>query len=178
MNASADLFRNESVVTQETMRMCVAGPLDTMHLAAVPIVARLAGQKSEPVADDIPASRLIAGIEAESFDMHAREGQIAISRLYDALILIPAYAPTIRRIPRFKSVKALGSALFVEEGGLVDVRLRSCWLDALRELQNSTFCTAWGVPADIVNDLREIVRRELPRLHDLRERVMTRQGTN
>jgi hypothetical protein len=175
-NLSARAFKDHDPLVRETIHLCVGAPLDTMHLAMWPITVRLTTHPGEPVPDELPVSRQIAGVEAQAFDMHTREGREAIRRFHLELSAIYAYAPIMRRISTHKAIRALGSVLFVVEGGLIDVRFRACWLDALRELQDTSFCSAWGVPPDLVKEVTAIVRHELPRLHDIREQVMFGRG--
>jgi hypothetical protein len=144
-------------------------PVDTMSIAMFP-TSRLFLQTNETqaceiVEDVFPESVEINGFQSEAYDMHEQTGKKAIKAFHTSLS--KSY-PVIAEIPKMKAGKALGSAIFVEEGGLVDQRIMGGDLWELQTVQDTVFLHAYGVPDDHYDEIRKIVRNEIPRLNQKR----------
>jgi hypothetical protein len=144
-------------------------PTDSMGVSLWPLAMMLEGtEEPKTVADDLGETHEIKGLPAATWDMHVSTGKIALKAFYTSLCKV---YPEIKAIPEFGASKALGAVVFVEEGGLVDRRMVSPFLKDLKDWQDRTLCLTYGVPEDLYLPLREIVRKEMPRLNSKREWV-------
>lgn len=144
-------------------------PVDSMSLAFYPTMKLFLEvneqQQIEMVEDVFPPSERIGKFNSEAWDMHSAQGKKALKAFHTSLS--KSY-PVIADIPKTKAVKALGAAVFVEEGGLVDRRILGGELHDLMVAQDTTFLPAYGVPMDHYDEIRKIVRDEIERLNSKR----------
>jgi hypothetical protein len=144
-------------------------PVDSMSQAMFPTTKLFLDindrQEIEIVEDVMPPSVRIGKANSEAWDMHTAAGKKAIKAFYTSL---SKTYPVIAEIPKTKAVKALGAAIFVEEGGLVDRRVLGGALHDLMVAQDTTFLPIYGVPADHYDEIRKIVRNEIERLNSKR----------
>ena len=145
-------------------------PVDTMSLAMFQttrlFLAANEKQEVEVVGDVFPTSIRIGKFKSEAYDMHTQSGKKAIKAFYTSL---KKGYPELGAIDGGKAVKALGAAIFVEEGGLEDQRLLGGDLYDLMEVQDTTFLPAYGVPVEMYDRVRQIVRQEFDRLNGKRK---------
>jgi hypothetical protein len=145
-------------------------PVDSMSQAMFPTTKLfldvLERDKIEIVEDVFPPSERIGKFNSEAWDMHSADGKKAIKAFHTSLS--KSY-PVIAEIPKPKAGKALGAAIFVEEGGLVDRRVLGAELHDLMVAQDTTFLPIYGVPADHYDEVRMIVRTEIERLNSKRK---------
>jgi hypothetical protein len=147
-------------------------PVDTMSFGMLPVAVHALRQPDLTIQDERdswPDSHLVGGVPAEALDLHTRHGGLALKAFYTSLA---AHHLWLTAIPAQAAVKALGAAVFVEEGGLVDRRLTSGSLGILQETQDQALLTAYGVPPDLHQPVRNLVKAELPRLLDKRRWAM------
>jgi hypothetical protein len=140
-------------------------PVDTMSFAVLPTTRLMLDQPDMELVDEQarwPQSTDIMGFPAETFDIHTRMGGLALKALYTSLC---RGHPWLTAIHPQRAARALGSAVFLEEGGLVDRRLTSPALSILQECQDRALMTAYGVPEALHERVRGLVRANLPRLH-------------
>lgn len=146
-------------------------PVDSMSLAFYQttklFLRENEAQLCEIVEDVFPPSVRVGKFLSEAYDMHTQRGKKAIKAFYTSLVN-GGYAE-IKEIPKEKAGKALGSAIFVEEGGLVDRRILGGDLYDLQVAQDTTFLKAYGVPMDHYERVRQIVRQEIERLNSKRK---------
>lgn len=112
-----------------------------------------------------PPTQTINGIDAAAYDIHTRVGRRALSGFYSAQV---AVHPWLAQIGATAAPRALGAALFIEEGGLVDRRITSTALDVVRESQNEALLRGWGVPALTGELVSRLITEQIVRLHNLR----------
>jgi hypothetical protein len=145
-------------------------PVDSMSIAMFPTTKLFLmehEQESLEIVEDVfPPSERIGKFNSEAIDMHTQHGKLALKAFYTSLS--KSY-PVIEEIPKTKAVKALGAAVFVEEGGLVDRRVMGGGLHQLQVAQDTTFLPIYGVPADHYDEVRKIVRSEIERLNQKRK---------
>lgn len=153
----------------DTWLMCALSferRVDTMHNAVWPVVRGLIESGEEIVGeqDSIPEFGEIApGVRPEALDMHNQTGKKAIRAFYTSLKNTKAY-PFLSELDDKAVIPALGSLIFVEEGGLVDWRATSPMLSSLKDYQDHSFCVSSGVPEELLGDFRSMVRNEMDRL--------------
>lgn len=116
--------------------------------------------------DEFPPVVLIGGIPSYALDMHTQVGKKSLAALHTSL---GKDYPEIKAIPREDCVKALGSVVFVLEGGQVSKRLTGRVYDRLKLFQDRSFMVGYGVPQDKLDRIVEIVKSEMPRLNQKRE---------
>lgn len=145
-------------------------PVDSMSLAFYQTTKLFLREpaKVEIVEDVFPPSFRIGKFLTEAYDLHTRDGKKALKAFYTSL---KKGYPELAAIDGSSAVKALGSALFVEEGGLVDRRIMGGDLYDLQEAQDRTFLKAYGVPVEMYDRVRQIVRQEIERLNGKRKWV-------
>jgi hypothetical protein len=148
-------------------------PVDSMSLAFFPTMRLFLTENEqehcEIVEDVMPPSERIGKFNSEAWDMHTQGGKLALKAFYTSLV---KSFPVIAEIPKAKAVKALGAAVFVEEGGLIDRRILGGDLFELQKAQDETFLPVYGVPADHYLEVRKIVRNEIERLNSKRKWAM------
>lgn len=143
-------------------------PLDTMHLAAIPLALRLAQVPvGVEVSQDLDATMLpdIGGLPSATFDMHVQSGKLALKATHTSLS--KKYA-AIAKIDPKRAVKALGAVVFAIEGGEVDFRAVGGWLPVLRAAQDQALCLGYGLPMDVYAEVKDIMRNNLDVLHQKR----------
>ncbi|RZA11479.1 MAG: hypothetical protein EOP02_32205, partial [Proteobacteria bacterium] len=94
-------------------------PVDTMSLAVLPVTRLWLDQKDIKEHDELgawPPSAEIGGFATEAWDVHTRAGGMALRAFYTSLC---RRHPWVAAIPAQKASRALGAAVFVEEGGMV-----------------------------------------------------------
>ena len=116
----------------------------------------------------------LKGVSSSAYDMHTSFGKMALKGFYTSLCKIPDFG-AIRAIPESDAVKALGCAVFILEGGILDKRISSPFLDAVKNYQDAEFSKKYGIPPDFHADVLHIVQAELPRLQSKRAWVMSVQ---
>jgi hypothetical protein len=144
-------------------------PVDSMSQAFYPTMRLFLmeneQQELEIVEDVMPPSVRVGKFNSEAWDMHSAQGKKAIKAFHTSLS--KSYS-VIAEIQKTKAVKALGAAIFVEEGGLVDRRIMGGGLHELMVAQDETFLPIYGVPMDHYDEIRKIVRNEIERLNQKR----------
>ena len=143
-------------------------PVDTMSFALAPVTRMLLDQPDARIVDETSRWREgaeIMGIQAEAYDRHTRSGGLALKALHTSLSRRHAWLGVIHKQ---RAARALGSAVFLEEGGLVDRRLDSPALAILRECQDRALMTAYGLPEILHDRVRALVKEEVPRLNRAR----------
>lgn len=144
-------------------------PVDSMSLAFFQttrlFLEVVAADGVEIVEDVFPPSERVGKFFSEAWDMHTQTGKKALKAFHTSLS--KDYA-AIKAIPKEKAVKALGAAVFVEEGGLVDRRILGGELFELQQVQDETFLPVYGVPKKLYEEVRQIVRKEIERLNSKR----------
>ena len=153
--------------------------VDTMNLALFPIINRLNHTKEYLLPVDEtglwPEEVLIKSVSSAAFDMHTGIGARAIKALYNRFRGKIDWADQIISGPETNPMKALGSLVFIVEGGLLDTRLMSSTLADLKLYQDKNFAKGYGVAAHLVDDpaifleVLEGVHTEIPLLNELRQ---------
>ncbi len=156
------------IIIRRAARAVILGPTDSMCLGVWAVGRTIWRQRDcwmtiEP--DEMPVEDVVNGLPAATFDMHTRDGKLALKAFYTSLCKV---YPEIKQIPELRAVSALGYVVFFDEGAKVDRRIRSDWLNALMNWQEKSCCAAYGVPEHLVDRVREIVGKEFPRLHQRR----------
>ena len=173
--AAIHQMREATALTPQARRAAsyiFAKPTDTMSFSAWGVLRETHAAANEPttvVLDAIPTSATMHGLPTATWDMHTRNGKIAIKAFYTSLA---KNYPLVAAINPDKAGRALGAAVFIEEGGLVDRRVASPAFTALKDWQDEVFAMASGClsPKHALL-LREVVRNEIPRLNEKREWV-------
>lgn len=153
----------------DAVRYATSKAFDAMHLALLPLLLNWEsggfGQKAVPVPDEMPESILVNGVPGEAYDMHCAVGKIVMKAFYTSLTKV---FQQLKEIQREDAVGAMGSLVFMEEGGLLNSRLTSPKLKELRAWQCLEFATKKGVPVELYSEAREIVKSEMKRLNQKR----------
>ena len=130
---------------------------------------RWRGRASKP--DDVPPEVTIDGTPGWAFDLYTREGRAAYARF---LATDSRSAEWLRRhVSGSRRIAVVGHCVFRVEGGLVDRRLHWALADQLRK-EVDAFCAGPG--CSDVSELLELVRADLPRLNEVRVRLLGRDG--
>ena len=143
-------------------------PADSMSLAVMPVMEHAQRQPDLTVRDERagwPTSEWIGDVPAEALDLHTSLGKLALKAFYSSLAERHRW---LEAISPLAATKALGAAVFVGEGGLVDRRITSGSLAFLQEVQDRALLTSYGVPPDLHEPVRELVARELRHLNTKR----------
>jgi len=148
--------------------------VDHMNLAAFPLIMQMQrSQESYDIADEQkfwPESQVVkAKINTEAYDMHVREGKMAIKVLYKKFVeqeetWALALDPT-------EATSAIGSCVFIQEGGRVDRRLTNHWLWTLRGYQHQNFMLGYGFGIEnekYLDPALNAVKNAIPELNKLR----------
>lgn len=142
---------------------------DTMNLATWPLVKNLFGHGEifETKKDDFPPEVEIMGITSAAYDMHVAAGKKAIKAFCTSLSkdkpLMKEFAAQTDDV-----VKALGSLIFILEGGQEDKRLWSNELSLLKDYQDRNFAVGYGVPEALYEPMLVLVRDNFDRLNEKR----------
>jgi hypothetical protein len=120
------------------------------------------------VPDQFPVEEYVKNVSSAAMDMHTADGKKALMAFHTSL---SKRYPIIEQIPKDAAVRALGAVVFVLEGGLVDRRVRSPFLDALKQLQDRELMKGYGVPETIMDEVVGIVGKEFERLNSKRQWV-------
>jgi hypothetical protein len=154
------------------IKQCTLSAVDSMHLALAPILElshnTMGGWEVEP--DDMPIELRLKGLSGAALDMHNRQGKFALKAFYTSL---RKEYEVIDAIPSEKAVYAMGSTVFVVEGGQVDRRLVIPHLSYLKDRQDEVLMLWGGVPNESLADVRDIVEKEIKRLNDKRRWVVS-----
>ena len=160
----------KETLPEDEYAMCVLAVescVDPMHMA---IPAVLLGVRKLPdlewADDQFPEEAWFSNFSGASLDMHVSKGKLALKAFHTSLS--KDYS-AVFDIPKEKAVKALGSVVFVEEGGLESLRLRNGFLDEIKDRQDRVLMRTYGVPTEAQDTLRWIVRAEFGRLNGKRE---------
>ena len=143
-------------------------PMDSMHMAYYPIAMMFHSSQWSVTFTSLKQhdERVLKGLSSVACDMHVPAGKLALKAFYTSLS--KDYAG-VRAIEGRNAVKAMGSLVFVEEGGLLHRGYSNDSLDTLRREQDYVFARACDCPMDLYPLLRSIVSKEIPRLNDKRE---------
>ena len=126
--------------------------VDNMNLALFPIVRAMQSSKGSTLVklekDTWPESVIIGSVPSESYDMHTLLGGKSLSILWGKLKKDWPLLGDLEMSPPFedwKKTKALGSLVFIVEGGLVDRRLSNWFLDDIKKYQDVNFAKGYGI---------------------------------
>jgi hypothetical protein len=146
---------------------------DTMHLALFPLMQWQGGDVHVSVPNEEkqwPPSIMVGPVASEAFDMHTLHGKKAIRAWWKSMK--EAGYSWCEQIPYDDAIKAMGSLVFILEGGMLDRRLWSPGLAELKAYQDRNFAKGWGIPAELVDSnfdqLLADAKKEIPRLNDCR----------
>ena len=132
--------------------------VDSMNLAIWPLVSSKMMHGVWVESDPMPPEIEIGGLSSATFDMHTQDGKRAIKAFHTSL--------SRKGVPEFQAlskldgptiIKALGSIIFILEGGQLDNRITSDKLAALKAYQDRNFAIAWGVPPELYEPLKQVV---------------------
>ena len=132
--------------------------VDSMNLSIWPLVSAEMYKGVYVEADKMPPEIEIGGLSSAAFDMHTQDGKRAIKAFHTSL--------TKKGVPEFLAltsldgptiIRALGSLIFILEGGQLDNRIMSKDLEALKAYQDHNFAMAWGVPPELYEPLLQII---------------------
>lgn len=148
--------------------------VDTMNLAVFPLVMQMQrSQESYSIIDESkfwPESHLVkALIRTEAYDMHVREGKMAIKVLYKKAV--EQEETWAMALEPGETTMAVGSCVFIQEGGKVDRRLTSTWLAKLKHYQHHNFMLGYGFGLENEKYLAQslnYVKKHIPTLNELR----------
>lgn len=153
----------------ESVRYATAKASDAMHLALLSLLlhweAGELGLGAVSVPDELPPSILVNGVPGEAYDMHCAVGKIVMKAFHTSLTKV---FQQLKEIQKEDAIGAMGSLVFMEEGGLLDRRLTSPKLKELRDWQCFEFATKRGVPVELYAEARGIVKNEMKRLNQKR----------
>jgi hypothetical protein len=142
----------------EAALQCMVRPVDGMSLGLLPMALWAVSEQAsfEEHVTEFPEADLICGFRPEVYDMHCMEGKRALKALHTHL---KKKYPILNEIAGGRETKAMGALVFVLEGGEVDRRLMNTTvLRALKNKQDRTLCTTYGVPEQHYAEMLEIVR--------------------
>ena len=122
-------------------------PTDSMSIAYGPTTIFAQTEDLHLTADDIPESDEIGGFAAEAWDVHCREGKLALKAFHTSLAKV--YPEMVTEIMPAKVTQALGALVFVVEGCLVDRRLTSPELSVLQHACDVALMEDAGVPREV-----------------------------
>ena len=134
--------------------------VDTMNLSIWPLVARKMFENPTPAVqpDVMPVEVMIGGVSSAAFDMHTQQGKSAIKALHTSLCKKGVVEfQALSGLKGTDVIRALGSIVFILEGGQIDRRLVSIRLNALKQYQDQNFARAYGVPGALYESLLKIV---------------------
>lgn len=148
--------------------------VDSMNIALFPILAHF--NKVEEAIDEVderpawPPEEIIKSVSSSAFDMHTMQGKKAIRAFWKHLCKDHAWAT---QLTGDDAIRAIGSLVFIVEGGMVDRRLTSPMLADLKVYQDTNFAKGYGMPAELVDDnfeqVLQDVRDGIPKLNELRK---------
>lgn len=141
--------------------------VDTMNLALFPVVRGDLADHSEWTAnDEMPPEIQILSVTSAAFDMHVMQGKRALKAFWRGLCKVD---PMFADIPEDDAVKAVGSLVFIVEGGQVDHRLMSNFLKQMKVYQDTNFPPGYGLPKTIdLQKALDVVRKNIPLLNEKR----------
>jgi hypothetical protein len=126
------------------------------------------GKRLTSKSDDRESDALVRGIPTWTYDKHVREGRRAIGRLLKANHEFAAWIDSVEA--PWGKFELAGGMLFRIESGVVDNRLQ--WLMG-KELQRRADYELHGPSADQIEIGYQLLRQELPHLHDLRREAVS-----
>ncbi len=150
--------------------------VDSMNIALFPIL-RWLNALDLPIEEvdekpEWPPEEVIMSVSSAAFDMHTFHGKKAIKAFWTSLKQDYDFP---KLIDADRAVKAIGSLIFIVEGGLLDRRLLHDELRKLKKYQDLNFALGYGMHPSIAEEkgLLEnwlnIIRNEIPRLNDKRK---------
>lgn len=153
--------------------------VDSMNLALFPIIRKLNAVDEEiEVVEETPTwpeEAIIKSVSSAAFDMHTGIGARALKALWNQTRGECEWMQEVEANPPFEDwspIKTIGSLVFIVEGGLLDRRLMSPTLKALKRYQDTNFAKGYGVPAYVVDqafdELLEFTTELIPKLNELR----------
>jgi hypothetical protein len=149
--------------------------VDGMNLALFPILLwmeRGAGKGVMPYVEQAlwPPEEEIMSVSTAAYDMHTLQGKKAIKAFWSTM---KKDYPEFETIPGDKVVRAIGSLVFICEGGMLDRRIVNANLWGLKQYQDMNFAIGWGCPAETREILLKIVWENIPLLNEKRKWAAT-----
>lgn len=146
-----DQFVNQNVA--RAAMLSFERTVDSMNLAVFPWLLWI--ERDKPAFDVMteqahwPESIEIGTVASEAYDMHTMQGKKAIKALATTLRKTHKW---VEEIKDEDVVKALGSMIFIVEGGCLDFRMMNEGAARLKLYQDTNFAKGWGMPAHLVDD--------------------------
>lgn len=155
---------------QRAAMMSFERTVDTMNLALFPIL-KWQELVKEPtmILEEAPTwvpEIVIKSVSSCAYDMHNLQGKKAIKAFWKSL---KDDFPVFALLEDNAAIRAVGSLIFINEGGSVDRRIISPGLLWLWSYQNENFAIGYGCPAEHWKEMMKIVSKEIPRLNDMRK---------
>ena len=144
--------------------------VDSMNLSIWPLVSRKLYAGVFVEADKMPPEIEIGGLSSATFDMHTQDGKRAIKAFHTSLTKkgVPEFV-ALAKLDGPTIIRALGSLIFILEGGQLDRRIMSAHLQALKNYQDRNFALAWGVPPELYGPLLQLMAENFDVLNEKRK---------
>jgi hypothetical protein len=126
--------------------------------------AQRASHQTEP--DDLPPEEMVGSVPCWAYDMHVREGNLAMARFLRSGCETARWLES-HELPK-APVRFLGRLLFRVESGLVDRRLKWSMGNRLRQVADTE---AHGLAFEEIAEGLRLLRKDLPLLHEERRHV-------
>ncbi len=165
LDALCDLGFPDSVIEVCRTGLTKSGEIMAPFTALLWRELQRSARHAEP--DDLPEEEMIGPIPCWAYDMHTREGKMAIARFLNTNTETARWMTG--HIPSNKRTRILGDMIFSVEGGLVDRRLRWETGDRLRSMVNVEI---GGIPPKDMEEGLKLLRQDLPMLNDARHYVV------
>jgi len=117
--------------------------------------------------DDLPPEEMIGDVPCWAYDMHVREGKVAMAELLNVDCETSRWFNA--NLPPKRRGRFIGSVLFSIESGLVDRRL--CW-EAANDLRRMANLECYGLEQNEAAEIMELLRNDLPLLNEIRIHVV------
>jgi hypothetical protein len=154
---------------KRTAMMSFERPVDSMNHALFSLGVEFTKPERidglHVVNDTFPPSIEIMSVGSEAFDMHTKQGKVAIKAFWSELCKIN---PVFKKIDAAKAVKAVGSLVFIAEGGQVDQRYWNTYLADLKEYQDRNFAIGYGCPEEDWEEMLAVVTENIEILNGTR----------
>lgn len=145
---------------------------DTMPLAIISLLLHGAKDYLGPAYNEVPSyhsQKQIKGFFPDTYDMHTEIGKKALAQFYVKANGAHKELKELARVCNNPISKSLGAALFVAEGGLLNLRRD---LPGYKEFMEKEFLSAYGVPPALQPDILGIMDNELLALNGIREGLL------